>query len=267
MLEARGLGHRYGAGSWLFRDLDLTVAGGEVLAVLGPNARGKTTLLTCLAGLRRPKEGTARCEGGVGYVPQSHDSQHRFAVLDMVAMGRARLVRSWTSPGAQDLEAAWKAMARVGIDDLAERPYAALSGGQRQLVLIARALVCDPSVLILDEPCAALDLRNQRAVLLMVDDLSREGIGIVMTTHDPGHALSIATQAILMDAETISCGRACELVNGQTLTELYRTPIHATTVMAPFGERAVVVADFGAGRGAARTVQQLTHTEKGTVKS
>ncbi|MDR1512098.1 MAG: ABC transporter ATP-binding protein, partial [Propionibacteriaceae bacterium] len=229
MLEARGLGHRYGLGAWLFRQLDLAVGPGEVLAVLGPNARGKTTLLTCLAGLRRPKEGHVTCSGGVGYVPQSHDSSHRFPVLDMVVMGRARLMRSWSTPSQQDTDAAWAALERVGITDLAERTYAALSGGQRQLVLIARALVCEPAVLILDEPCAALDLRNQRAVLSMVTELTAGGIGVIMTTHDPSHALSVASQAILMDTEAIASGRTRELVTGQSLTELYRTPIHATT--------------------------------------
>ncbi|MDR1441677.1 MAG: ABC transporter ATP-binding protein [Bifidobacteriaceae bacterium] len=245
MLEARGLGHRYGAGPWLFRHLDLAVGPGEILAVLGPNARGKTTLLTCLAGLRRPKEGAVNCGDGIGYVPQSHDTGNRFAVLDMVVMGRARLVRSWSAPSGTDTQAGWEALERVGIAGLAERPYAALSGGQRQLVLIARALVCDPAVLILDEPCAALDLRNQRAVLSMTTELANEGIGVIMTTHDPGHALAVASQAILMDQDALSYGRARELVTGPTLTDLYQTPIHAATVRAPFGERAVVVADFG----------------------
>ncbi|MDR2374050.1 MAG: ABC transporter ATP-binding protein [Bifidobacteriaceae bacterium] len=263
MLEARDLGHRYGAGPWLFRHLDLAVAGGEVLAVLGPNARGKTTLLTALAGLLRPKEGQTRCQGGVGYVPQGHDAQHRFAVLDMVVMGRARLVRSWSAPSQQDIQAAWSALERVGIEECAERPYAALSGGQRQLVLIARALVCDPTILILDEPCAALDLRNQRAVLAMVGDLARHGIGVVMTTHDPSHALSVATQAVLMDTRDIHCGVSAELITSQSLTDLYRTPIHATTVEAPFGERAVVVADFGRRPGAAR--RQENQIEKEAV--
>lgn len=192
MLEATEVGHRYSdKDDWLFRGLNLAVGAGDVVSVLGPNARGKTTLLTCLAGIRTPREGRVSVDGNLGFVPQSHATDHPYTVLDMVLMGRAARVRAWSVPNAEDEAAAWAALERVGMTEQAAQQYADLSGGQRQLVLMARALVCDPAILILDEPTSALDLRNQSTVLQVLLTLAAGGMGVIFTTHDPTHALHV----------------------------------------------------------------------------
>jgi iron complex transport system ATP-binding protein len=244
LLDANGLGHRYTAsGPWLFRNLDLSLTPGEVLSVLGPNARGKTTLLTCLAGVRVPKEGRVESHGGVGYVPQAQQAEHTFPVHEMVVMGRAAQIRAWSTPSAEDEEIAWRALERVGMADIGDRPFNTLSGGQRQLVLIARALVCDPAVLILDEPTSALDLRNQRRVLTVIRDLAEQGMGVLFTTHDPTHALHVSHRTLVMDEE-IRLGPTPDLLTAPVLSRLYRTPVRTTQVEFADAIRTVVAPDL-----------------------
>ena len=179
MLELEGLGHGFPGGDWLFRDASLQVGGGEVVAVLGPNGRGKTTLLRCAAGLLAPTEGVVRRGVGVGYVPQAQAAGLGYPVLDMVLMGRVRHVRSYASPGRRDVAAAQHALEQVGLSHLAERAVTRLSGGERQLVVIARALASESPMLILDEPASALDLHNQATVLRLLRDLADAGMGVL----------------------------------------------------------------------------------------
>jgi iron complex transport system ATP-binding protein len=223
--------------------LRLRVDGGEVVAVLGPNARGKTTLLTCLAGVRAPAEGHVAHTGGIGYVPQTHDADHHFTADEMVVMGRARRIRAWATPTKADQVAADEALARVGMADQAHRTFADLSGGQRQLVLIARALVNEPATIVLDEPTSALDLRNQRIVLSVVADLAAQGMGVVLTTHDPTHALHVSSRTLLMD-EDVRLGPTSDLLTAPCLSTLYRTPVCTAPVAFASGERTVVAPDL-----------------------
>lgn len=243
MLKVDGLGHKYNKGDWLFRGVNFQVAEGETLAVLGPNARGKTTMLTCLAGLRTPAEGTVLANGGIGYVPQNQASTIQFTVFDMVLMGRARSMKAWSTPQSEDEDAAWQALERVKMTDLAQRPFTALSGGQRQLVLIARALVCDPSIVILDEPTSALDVKNQRLTLSILASLADDGMAIIFTTHDPTHALEVADHTMLMDRE-ISVGATSQQLTETTLSELYDTPIKTPQVNFDTSNRRIVVPDL-----------------------
>ncbi len=243
MLKAESLGHRYSQGPWLFRDISFTVEPGEILAVLGPNARGKTTLLSCLAGLIRPAEGDVSVKGGVGFVPQNQASTIHFTVFTMVLMGRTRTMKAWATPSAEDEKAAWEALERVGMQTRAHRRFSELSGGQRQLVLIARALVCNPAVVILDEPTSALDMKNQRLTLSIVASLAREGISVIFTTHDPTHALEIANHTLLMDKEVTHGSTDVQLTEA-LLSELYRTPIKTPHIQFDSGRRRVVVPDL-----------------------
>lgn len=244
MLDATNLGHRYrDSNPWLFRGLNLAVTPGELVSVLGPNARGKTTLLTCLAGIRTPREGRIAVNGNLGFVPQSHAADHPFTVFDMVLMGRATRVRAWSVPNAVDQDAAWSALERVGMADKGAEQFINLSGGQRQLVLMARALVCEPTVFILDEPTSALDLRNQGKVLTVLRSLADSGMGIIFTTHDPTHALHVSTKTLLMD-EDVVFGPTEQLLTDETLTRMYRVPVLTAPVGFASGTRPVVAPDL-----------------------
>lgn len=249
MLEADSLSYRYSAkGPWIFRDVSVRAAAGEVFAVLGPNARGKTTLLKCLAGLIRPVSGSVEASGPVGYVPQSHSVVFSFSALDIVLMGRARTVKIYRTPTAVDRAAAREALRRVGVPHLADRDYTALSGGERQLVLIARALVSDCDTIVLDEPASALDLRNQAQVLTVLRALADEGMAVVMTTHHPDHALHVAERSMLMvAADDRRLGPTRELLTGALLSEMYGVPIITADIETPSAVRRLTVPDFGRG--------------------
>ncbi|MFV9431099.1 ABC transporter ATP-binding protein [Rhodococcus aetherivorans] len=249
MLDAKSISFRYSAkGPWIFEDVTVTASAGEVLAVLGPNARGKTTMLKCLSGLLTPVTGTVTSSGTIGYVPQSHAVAFSFTVLDIVLMGRARKVRIYSSPTNADRDAALDALGRVGILHLATRDYGGLSGGERQLVLIARALVSGCDTIVLDEPASALDLRNQARVLTVLRGLADDGMAVVMTTHHPDHALHIAERSMLMvSAEDQRVGATRELLGDELLSEMYGVPIVTADVATPSALRRLTVPDFGRG--------------------
>lgn len=249
MIEARSISFRYSAkGPWIFRNVSVDVRPGEVLAVLGPNARGKTTMLKCLSGLVPPTQGSVGLTGNVGFVPQSHAVVFSFSVLDTVLMGRAHRIKFYGAPTRADRHAAAAALARVGIAHLADRDYVRLSGGERQLVLIARALVSDCDTIVLDEPASALDLRNQARVLTLLRTLADEGMAVVMTTHHPDHALHIAERVVLMvDADDQRVGPTRELLTDKVLSELYELTITTADVQTPGALRRLIVPDFGPG--------------------
>lgn len=248
MLEANRISHRYHRDRWIFRDVTVHVPSGGVLAVLGPNARGKTTMIKCLAGLYTPTEGTVRHSGVVGYVPQTVSAAASFPVFDMVLMGRSRHVRVFATPSKDDREHAAQALERVGIAHLGEREFRELSGGERQLVLVARALASGCEILVLDEPASALDLRNQARVLGVLSALADEGMAIVMTTHHADHALRVATSTMLIvDADDIRVGLTDELLVGDILSELYGLPIATPDLLVGGEEHRLVVPDYGVG--------------------
>lgn len=246
-MQATDLGFRYSRlRPWLFRNLGFSLERGEILSILGPNARGKTTLLKCLSGLLSPREGQVRCSPAVGYVPQDHGAGPSFTVADMVLMGRTRHLRAYQSPRSEDHDAANAAMDRVGVDAWANRSYSELSGGQRQLVLIARAVASGCELLILDEPASALDLHNQSRVLGVLAGLADDGMGVIMTTHHPDHALHVSKNALLfVGSDDTRWGPTQELLTGPALSEVYGLPICTPTVGTVSGERVIAVPDFG----------------------
>lgn len=256
MIEARGLGHRYSRDAWVFRGVDITAHEGRVLAVLGPNGRGKSTLLKCLAGLLAPTEGTVTTTAHVAYVPQSHSSAFAYSISDMVLMGRSRHLKAYASPGRRDRELAAEALERVGIAHLADRSYAELSGGEQQMVLIARALAAQCRVMVLDEPVSALDLRNQASILALLQELAASGLGIVLTTHHPDHALHLADDAVIvLGPDDVRTGRAAQLLDADALSELYGLPVVTARVDGPRGPRTTVVPDLGPDRETVRPAQ------------
>ena len=247
LMQVTDLGFRYSRmRPWLFRNLAFTVEAGEILSILGPNARGKTTLLKCLSGLLAPREGAVSCAPGIGYVPQDHGAGPSFSVAEMVLMGRTRHLRAYQTPRSEDHEAADAAMERVGVRAWAHRGYSELSGGQRQLVLIARAVASGCELLILDEPASALDLNNQSRVLGVLSGLAADGMGVIMTTHHPDHALHVSRNALLfVGSHDVRWGPTEDLLTGPALSEVYGLPICTPTVGTVSGDRVIAVPDFG----------------------
>ncbi len=222
-----GLGHSYRPGVFVFKDYSASISKGGVFAVLGPNGRGKTTLLKILLGALKPTQGTVKVEGQFAFVPQLFHVSFDYSALDMVLMGRAKKVGLFAQPSARDEEAALAALERFGMADYAHRPFHEMSGGQRQLVIFARALVAEAQVLILDEPTSALDLKNQALVLGWIDTLSRrDRLTIIMTTHHPHHALAVADDALLMlGVDDYVAGPAKSVLTEDNLGKLYGVPI------------------------------------------
>ncbi len=227
VISFSALGHAYRPGNFVFHNYSASVKKGEVFALLGPNGRGKTTLLKILLGALKPTKGTLSVKGHFAFVPQLFQVSFDYSCLDMVLMGRAKKIGLFSQPAQKDEEAALEGLDRFGMADYANRPFHELSGGQRQLVIFARAIVAEADILILDEPTSALDLKNQTLILDWISRLSRnDGLTIVMTTHHPHHALAVADQALLMMGQADHIvGPPSEVLTEANLSALYGVPM------------------------------------------
>lgn len=208
---------------------------GSIHCLLGPNGVGKTTLFKTILGLIPRKGGKVLIDGKdtgefspkqlarvIAYVPQAHVPPFAFTVRDVVVMGRIAHMGVFASPGAGDYACADEAIERLGIGKLVDRVYTELSGGERQMTLIARALAQQPKFLMMDEPTAALDFGNQAQVLSAVNHLSETGLGVIMTTHVPDHLLQCNASGTLLlrDGEYLR-GDAKELLTVENLQRAY----------------------------------------------
>jgi iron complex transport system ATP-binding protein len=241
-------GHLVGTG------ISVALEPGEVLCLLGPNGAGKTTLFRTLLGLQRALGGAVllgdrpvarmrpiEIARAMAYVPQAHVTEFSYTVLDVVLMGRTARLKPFASPGALDEKIAREKLASLGIGELAEHDYTRVSGGQRQLALIARALAQEAAILVMDEPTASLDFGNQTLVLGRIRQLAREGYGIVLSTHDPDHALLVASRvAIIADGGLRAVGMPQDVVTAETLSAIYRTEVIVEDT--PSGRRVCVPA-------------------------
>ncbi|MGE5616713.1 MAG: ABC transporter ATP-binding protein [Bacillota bacterium] len=219
--------------------IDLRLDAGRVLCVLGPNGAGKTTLFRTLLGLLPAIEGRVEVDGAdvarlprrriarsVAYVPQSSALAFDFTLFEIVLMGRIAHLGPLGSPRRADIESATSALERLGIGALAHRSFDEVSGGERQLALIARALATEARTIVMDEPTANLDFGNQARVLAEITRLREQGIAILLCSHDPQHALEVADEALLLDAgRAIAQGPVRETLTAQNLTRLYRVPV------------------------------------------
>lgn len=233
-LEVDSISYSYGKEP-VFEDVSFTLGSGEVMCILGPNGSGKSTLLKCIAGIFKPAAGVIHIMGEdaaslgagdiarrIGYVPQQNEVAFSFTVLDFVVMGRTPHISIFASPGEKDMEIARESLAMAGIADLAERTLASLSGGQRQMVLIARALAQQPAMLLLDEPTAHLDFGNQVLVLQVVKRLASSGMSIVMNTHMPDHAFLVGSRALaLSDRRLVAVDEVAAVVNSEIMSSVY----------------------------------------------
>jgi len=227
------------------RALDVALEQGEVLALLGPNGGGKTTLLKTLLGILAPQAGEVTIGGRslahisigerarlIAYVPQAHVPTFAFTVETVVLMGRTAHGNLFSRPSAHDRMVAARVLEQFGIAQLAPRPYTMISGGERQLVLLARALAQEPQFIVLDEPTASLDFGNQGKVMREIRALAGAGHGVLFTTHDPNHALRAADRAYLLRAgERIAEGTVGAVLTRERLEDLYRAPVQKLTDM------------------------------------
>jgi iron complex transport system ATP-binding protein len=240
ILSVSGLSFGYnGAKRTVLRDLSLEIAPGTVTAILGPNGSGKTTLLRLLLGVLPSRQGTIRLAGRalrgysrrersqlLGLVPQDEHIPFDFSVLEYVLLGRAPYLGPLAMPGEADRQIALDALRTAGLDDLRHRSLPTLSGGERQLAVLARALAQQPRVLLLDEPTAHLDLSNKGRLLAIMRDLAAGGVTLVLTTHDPNLAASIAGRGVLLrEGQILGAGPTEWMLTAEKLSATYGVPV------------------------------------------
>ncbi|MDR0382990.1 MAG: ABC transporter ATP-binding protein [Spirochaetaceae bacterium] len=255
MIKVYDASFYYHKGRELFSGLSFELPERETLAILGANGAGKTSLLRCLMRFLKFKKGSAFFGGAdlgsiredefwrkVSYVPQAKACVFGHTCLNMVIMGRSPYIGTGRRPKQADVDAALTTMRSLGLENIASRPVSSLSGGELQMALIARALVKDPEILIMDEPESNLDLRNQLRVLELIEKLRAErNITIVVNTHFPGHALRIADRTLFLGSEGHVYGKTVEAVNEANIRKFYGVDSVILSVDAPaFNVPAVV---------------------------
>ena len=245
IISVSGLSFRYGGSrQTVLCDLSIEIPAGEITAVLGPNGSGKTTLLRLLLGLLRPQQGKVLIAGRpqesysrrdlsqmIGLVPQEEHIPFDFSILEYVLMGRAPYLGPLEMPGEEDCRAARAALDTAGLAHLQDRSLPTLSGGERQLATVARALAQKPRILLLDEPAAHLDLGNKSHLLDIMRALAVEGVTQVFTTHDPNLATSVARFAVLIrHGQILDAGPTEAILTPEKLSATYGVPVQVFQV-------------------------------------
>ena len=225
----------------IFNNINFSVGSGEILAILGPNGAGKTTMLRCITGMLKWKDGQSLLDGksihGMGprelwscvaYVPQAKSASSAYTAFETVLLGRSSRLNAFSTPRQEDLLKAKEVMELLGIAHLMDKNCSAMSGGELQMVLIAKALASEPKVLILDEPESNLDFKNQLVVLDAMTKLAQQGMTCIFNTHYPAHALQRADKSLILS-------RGGDYVFGSTATVVTEENIRKA-----FGVNAVI---------------------------
>ncbi len=235
ILDIRNAEFSYDGKRTIFRKVNLSLERGDVLCILGPNGTGKSTLIKCMNSLLKLKSGTILLKDKniylinktelakiIGYIPQSNGSIFAYSVLDVVLMGRAPHLSLTSVPGKNDYKIAEKALESLGILFLKDKTYTEISGGERQLVLMARAIAQQPEILLLDEPTSHLDFGNQIRTLKVINELSKRGLSVIMTSHFPDHAFLSSNKVAIMNQGTImEMGEPESVVTEENMKKAY----------------------------------------------
>ena len=233
-IEVHELSFAYGVHSVLDH-VTFTTGEGEFLSVLGPNGVGKSTLFRCMLGILTPSNGQILVNGKdvsamspaclaqqIAYIPQSHDPVFHYSVFDMVLMGTTAQRGIFSPPGREQKKLVEAALDRLGLSDLQDRSYRTLSGGERQLVLIARAIAQKARILLMDEPSASLDFGNRIRVMEQVKELCKEGYCVIQTTHDPEQAYLYSDAILaLKNGRILAHGKPRDIFNEVLISDLY----------------------------------------------
>lgn len=223
-------------GRCVLQNVNFALASGSLCCLLGANGSGKTTLMRSILGVLPLQSGEILLDGNpvqrlshadrarhIAWVPQAHEGTFAYSVIDMVMMGLSPHLGAFSLPGKHELHAARQQLAALGIAHLAERSWKALSGGERQLALIARALVQRPRLLLLDEPASSLDFGHQISLLDTLKQLRQTGMALFMATHHPLHARAIADTVIRVEPDgRVTQGSAQNQLQVDALAALYR---------------------------------------------
>jgi iron complex transport system ATP-binding protein len=228
----------------VLKGISAEVLASSVTAILGPNGSGKTTLLHLLLGLLTPKSGDILLAGRsrslysprelrqlIALVPQEESVPFELSVLEYVLLGRAPHLRLLALPGEEDLRIALAALETTGIPTLQDRPFPSLSGGERQLATIARALAQETAILLMDEPTSHLDLANRRRVLGVMRLLGKAGKTVLFTTHDPNAAAAVADHALMLrEGRVLASGPVREAFTSRILSETYSVDVEVVQI-------------------------------------
>lgn len=224
---------------YILRDINFSLEEGDILSVLGPNGVGKTTLIKCLTGLLKWTRGETFLEGKnissikeneiwskISYIPQKRNFSFPYTGLEMVLFGSTSSLNIFEKPKEKERIRAKKVMKMIGIDHLSHKNANEMSGGELQMLLIARSLVKDPKIIILDEPESGLDYKNQLIILNLIKKLSERGVIIVMNTHYPEHALKISNKCLLLNYDkTYKVGNTREVLNRKNLKKSFSVDV------------------------------------------
>ncbi len=228
----------------VLKDISFSAEYGSFLSVLGPNGVGKSTLFRCMLGLLTPSSGTVNIDGDnistmsaaqlskhIAYIPQSHNPVFNFSVLDMVLMGTTAQLGQFSSPGKAQQNLAESAMERLGILHLKDRSYGNISGGERQLTLIARAIAQSAKILVMDEPSASLDFGNRIRVMQTVRNLTKDGYAVIQSTHDPDQAYMYSDMVLAMyDGRILAWGTPQDTINNNVISTLYGVDVEVSSM-------------------------------------
>ena len=248
LLKVENLSGGYGGGD-IIKDVCCTAQQGEILCLVGPNGCGKTTLFKLILGFLTATNGSIYIDGQeakkltlvelsrlIAYIPQQHTPVFAYTVLEIVMMGRASHFSVFDAPKEKDREKAYRALEKLNIVHLANECYTSLSGGQRQMVLIARAICQSAKVFIMDEPAANLDYANQQLLMDVILDLAEKGYCIIMSTHSPEHPASVGNKVLMMkEGRVVAFGKPTDVMTPEILQQVYGIEMDVATIADRYG--------------------------------